>query len=435
MKKEVLWFFVVSVMIKSTNAYTQSIAHAIGENLTVITSGAGDVKRNPALLSFENENIGLVGFVNFLLSDSHSISAQSDVKSNFISIENKMLRTYEPQKKEIGGGSAFFYRVSNVSFGMAISGNTGQEQNYFDWLLYVPAYQTNILFRNEQFQYNATNKALLACSLKLYENLSIGIQGGFAYMKEYQEEKNYGFTNGVSSSWEYKSTMETTYIFFGSIGMMMKAEVFQLGVLYLMPDLSSSKCNYENEKDDYNNIINSYSIEGSISNDWRNTSSFGILCGIAINITPQFVIVGETGFRKNGSYRESILIVNNAQYEMTDEVFYYQTLFLYSAGIHYILDHSLTIACGGFSRKISLESEYRASASDKYFSFKNKIYGIQIGFEKSISSLLSLIILGAWDRNEMCLYMESNEGTLTMTFDEQIVEYGFFINAAVRMLW
>ncbi|MCX7678756.1 MAG: hypothetical protein N2316_06010 [Spirochaetes bacterium] len=433
MKKRLVVIIFIIAILKNFQVYAQSISHALGENITVSPAGAGDVWRNPALLSFEKEKVGTVAFAEALLSNIPDISAHANVKSPNLAIENRSFNVYESEKKLIGGGGAFFFQYQKSSIGVGITGTSMNKDSSFDLLLYVPAYSANILFRNDQFEYRGAMRGYLSASWRIFENFSLGAQWIYEYRKDFTDENNEGYTNSIKGSWEYKSISKTSYISSGCIGVMMASELFQLGIVLVTPDVTYSKSDYENKRDDLLNVAYSYAIARSIENPWQNTTGFGAIFGLAVNFSPHFAIVGEFGFRRDGSYSETILVVHNLDYEEVNEIYKFQTLFVFSAGMKYFLDNSLSIACGAFSQRTSLEAEYNASSSARSLTTSYKLYGARFGFEKRLTQMASLIVIAVVDRNEFDLGYAINETNMAMVIQENIVEYECSINVAIRL--
>ncbi len=424
----------IGTVLNLQNLYSQSIAAAMGDNLSVVPSGAADMARNPALLAMEQRKMEFLGYAGFLLYSLQTPSLDAEIALPPLTVEKGPFEMYSPQKQALEGGGAFFMKSGNIAFGVAIKGNVKKENTSFDLNMSIPSLSTEILFRNEAKSYESNTMGYTTFSYRLNYNLSLGIQYKLEYKTVHEESENRGFNNAQPSSREYKMNTETSFISAGILGLLIGIEPINVGLIFLSPDYSYKKNKYENEKDDYDNPANSYSLSDSSPDQQVITNSMGMMLGIGIDVTRDFTLAGEFGFRMNGSYDETILAVDNKAYEEIDQTNSYHTLFLFSLGMKYIIDNTLAVASGVFGRFISIDKHYDGTSKSERVEIEYMLLGLRIGFEKRISSIVSLVIVGSVEQTVMNITAQTAEGSMRMKFDEKNTENSVSASAAVRIL-
>lgn len=434
MKTWIYLLFFACAVFNAQSLYSQSIAAAMGDNLILVPSGAADVTRNPALLAWEQRGMEILGYAGFLLYSLQDPELDAEVALPPLTVERGPFEMYTPQKQALWGGGSFFLKSGKGAFGAAMQGNIKKERTSFDLNLSLPALSTSILFRNEEIRYESSATGYASFSYRVNNNLSLGLQYKLEYKTEHGESENRGFTNAAASSWELKSSTEASFVSTGILGVLMGFEPFYVGLVLLSPDYSYKKNKYQNEKDDYDTPANSFSIADSAPAQWVVTNSMGMMLGIGMNITSDIMIVGELGFRLNGSYNETILVVANKTYEEIDQKNEYQKLFQFSIGLKYIIDHGLSIACGTFGRHVLMESRYDGTSQSKSMEIDYWLFGLRLGFEKRISSAVALVIVGSQERAVMDVTAKTTEGSMRMKFDEKITDDSFNVSVAMRIM-
>lgn len=434
MRTGIVMICIMWVILNGNHIYAQSIAAAMGDNFSVVPSGAADVARNPALLAMEQRKMEFLGYAGFLLYSLHDPSLDAEIALPPLKVEKGPFVMYNPEKQMLEGGGAFFMKSGNIAFGVAIQGNVKKEHTSFDLNMSLPALSTEILFRNEETQNGSSTTGYTTFSYRVNNNLSLGLQYKLEYKAYLDESENTGFTNAAPSSWEYEMSTETSFISTGILGVLISIEPINVGLIFLSPDYSYKKNKYRNKKDDYDNPANSYSLSDSSPDQQVITNSMGMMLGIGVHVTSDLTLAGEFGFRMNGSYNETILIVNNKTYEEIDQKNSYDKLFLFSIGMKYVIDHGLTVACGSFGRSIVMENHYDGTSKNGRVEIKYMILGLRFGFDKRISSFVSLVIVGSIERTVIDVTAQTTENAMRMKFDEKNTENSFSASAAVRIL-
>lgn len=437
---EIMRYFIISICVlfivnSSTKAYSQSIASAMGENLSVVQSGAADVARNPALLSMQTKKLEIGAFAGTLFYDTQNFALDVDVTIPSLPVESGPITSYAPAKHAIEGGGAFILKTGRLAFGAGLSGKSMHQESSYDLTLTISAFGVTNVIRNNGWRYEGNATGYASVSYQVYDWLSIGTQFKYNYKTEHEESENDSFTNAVLSSSEHESTTEDSSISTGSLGAIIKGSFFQIGIILISPEYSYKKFKYENEKTDYDTPSNSFSIKDSLAGQWLVTSNAGLVVGAGVDVIENLTLVAECGLRLQGSFEERILVINNKNYEEVNQDSQYKPMFLFSLGMKYRVDHGLSLACGGFGRFFSIDSKYHGTTVSSSNELDYSLLGFRFGFEKRISSIIALVFVASVERMSLSIISRETEGPVAMKFDMSEREYSFNANVGVRVFF
>lgn len=435
MRLRVIIIVLVFFLLSFQSAFAQSLASAMGDNISVLPSGAADAARNPALLLGEILPGEVSVYAGYLLYDEQNLDVDAEIKMPPLYVERGPFETYDPRKSLIEGGAAYYRKFGKAAFGMAVYGKSKKEKSSYDLHLSVSAVSKEIVFRNEGLNYESNTTGYAAFAYQINNWVSFGIQYKFEYKYEYEETENERYTNSTLSSLEYESTARKSYISSIVAGLIIKKNAFQIGFLLLSPELSIKTNNYENEKNDYDNPANSFSISDSTSRQLIRTSSLGFIIGMGYTVTGDFSVAGEGGFRMSGSFSERILVIENKNYEETDSDVDYKAMMIFSLGLRYRIDNSLSLACGGFGRYFSMKNEYHVISSSSIAEIDISQFGIRFGIEKRITPFYSIVFVGSAERMNIKSDVVKTQGNMTMNFSNTEKEHYFTASVAVRMFF
>ncbi len=433
MRLRLFMIIIINSVFCIQSAYAQSLASAMGDNVSVLASGAGDVARNPALLSHEimPKEIGVFAGYRFFDKQNHHMDAEINISP--FDVESGPIETYRPRASSIEGGMAFYSKFGKMAGGIAVSGKSEKDNLSFDLNLSIS--MSPLVIRNENVRNDERIAGYVSLSYEINRWLSVGLNGKLEYTNEYEDSESENYSNGSLSSCEFETTEKKSLINQGLLGIIIKNSAFQIGFLLVSPELSGITNGYENEKNDHDNPSNSYSISDSLPRQWLITSGLGFIAGIAFHVTENLSIAGECGFRISGSYEERMLVVDNKIYEETENHIDNKPFIMFSLGLRYRIDHSLSFACGAFSRFFSMENEYETTNTASGEEVEVSQFGIRFGMEKRIVSMCSIVIVGSAEQENINVKVDEQDTEGSYVFDNRVKEYSFNGTVAVRMFF
>ncbi len=437
MKRCLILISVVCFIVSWRNASAQSMAAAMGENISVVPSGAADVSRNPALLSFVLRPIEITfGFTN-LIYGVYDIVPSADVDMPAFTIDGGSYEVFNPQKISLNGGGAVAIKSGKSALGFAFGVPYKSEETTYDLSFSISTLSATSLLHNEATEDEIGTALVAAYSYQVNSRFSVGVQYKMEYKKNIKESSSNNYINGTIDTQEYEKKFDKTYTSSGVIGALINLEVLQIGLMLTTAEYAYIQHANENKKDDYSAPFNeAYDISGSVSGQWIFSSGYGIVVGIAYNPMRNIVISGEVGFRISGSYDETILVEANNIYEETTQTIEYEPLMLISLGIKYIVDYGLSIACGGYARLFSQNQTYQSSNESNQMEIEYSLFGFKLGIEKRISPQSSIVLIGAVERTSINIEASIHETSgLSMTFGVKEVETSFQGSIAVRFFY